>query len=239
MPMSDNNLPKHIAIIMDGNGRWAQRRGFSRIRGHVKGVDSVREITTECAKKHLEQLTLYAFSKENWSRPRYEVEILMRLLKRYLIRERPTILDNNIRFTVIGQIEGLPKDIQKEIAINIEESKSNKGMILCLALNYGGRTEIVDAARGIAADTLEGKVSLEDIDEDVFKRHMYTSDMSDPDLLIRTGGDMRVSNFLLWEISYAELWVTPVCWPDFRKENLEEAIRDYSKRERRYGGLIE
>lgn len=237
--MINNNLPKHIAIIMDGNGRWAQRRGLSRIRGHVKGVDSVREITTECAKRHIEQLTLYAFSKENWSRPRYEVEILMRLLKRYLIRERPTILDNNIRFTAIGQIEGLPKDIQREIAVNKEESKSNTGMILCLALNYGGRAEIVDAARGIAADALEGKVSLNDINEEVFRRHMYTSNMSDPDLLIRTGGDMRISNFLLWEISYAELWVTPVCWPDFRKENLEEAIRDYSARERRYGGLIE
>ena len=224
---------------MDGNGRWAKRRGLSRIRGHVRGVDSIREITTACAKRHIEQLTLYAFSKENWSRPRYEVEILMRLLKRYLIRERPTILDNNIRFTAIGQIEGLPKDVQKEIAINKEESKSNTGMVLCLALNYGGRAEIVDAARGIVADALDGKVSLSDIDEGVFKRHMYTSNMSDPDLLIRTGGDMRVSNFLLWEISYAELWVTPVCWPDFRKENLEEAIRDYSARERRYGGLIE
>lgn len=237
--MINNNLPKHIAIIMDGNGRWAKRRGLSRIRGHVRGVDSIREITTACAKRHIEQLTLYAFSKENWSRPRYEVEILMRLLKRYLIRERPTILDNNIRFTAIGQIEGLPKDVQKEITINKEESKSNTGMVLCLALNYGGRAEIVDAARGIVADALDGKVSLGDIDEEVFKRHMYTSNMSDPDLLIRTGGDMRVSNFLLWEISYAELWVTPVCWPDFRKENLEEAIRDYSARERRYGGLIE
>lgn len=237
--MINNNLPKHIAIIMDGNGRWAKRRGLSRIRGHVRGVDSVREITTACAKRHIEQLTLYAFSKENWSRPRYEVEILMRLLKRYLIRERPTILDNNIRFTAIGQIEGLPKDVQKEITINKEESKSNTGMVLCLALNYGGRAEIVDAARGIVADALDGKVSLGDIDEEVFKRHMYTSNMSDPDLLIRTGGDMRVSNFLLWEISYAELWVTPVCWPDFRKENLEEAIRDYGARERRYGGLIE
>lgn len=237
--MSENNLPKHIAIIMDGNGRWASRRGFVRVRGHIEGVKSVREITTECAKKHIEQLTLYSFSKENWSRPRYEVELLMRLLKRYLIKERPTILDNNIRFTTIGQIEGLPGDVQKEIAINVEESKSNTGMILCLALNYGGRAEIVDAARSIADDVVKGKISLEDIDENVFKHHMYTSGMSDPDLLIRTGGDMRVSNFLLWEISYAELWVTPVCWPDFRKEHLEEAIRDYKNRERRYGGLIE
>lgn len=212
---------------------------MTRIRGHIKGVNSVREITTECAGKHLEQLTLYAFSKENWSRPRYEIGLLMRLLKRYLIKERPTIKDNNIRFTVIGQIEGLPEDVRKEIAINMEESKSNTGMILCLALNYGGRAEIVDAAKAIASDVAKGEMSLDEIDEDTFKHHMYTADMRDPDLLIRTGGDMRISNFLLWEISYAELWVTPVYWPDFKKEHLEEAIREYGSRERRYGGLIE
>ena len=237
--MSANNLPRHIAIIMDGNGRWARNLGMTRIRGHIRGVNSVRDITTECARKHLEQLTLYAFSKENWSRPRYEIGLLMRLLKRYLIKERPTIKDNNIRFTVIGQIEGLPEDVRKEIAINIEESKSNTGMILCLALNYGGRAEIVDAAKAIASDVAKGKLSLDEIDEDTFKHHMYTADMRDPDLLIRTGGDMRISNFLLWEISYAELWVTPVYWPDFKKEHLEEAIREYGSRERRYGGLIE
>lgn len=237
--MDENNLPKHIAIIMDGNGRWAKGRGLSRIRGHVKGVDAVREITTECAKRHIEQLTLYAFSKENWSRPKYEVEILMRLLKRYLVRERPTIQENNIRFAVIGQIEGLPKNIQREIETNIEESKSNTGTILCLALNYGGRAEIVDAAKALAADVVNGRLSIDEIDENVFKHHLYTSGMSDPDLLIRTGGDMRISNFLLWEISYAELWVTPVCWPDFKKEHLLEAIKAYSQRERRFGGLIE
>lgn len=237
--MGENNLPKHIAIIMDGNGRWAKGRGLSRIRGHVKGVDAVREITTECAKRHIEQLTLYAFSKENWSRPKYEVEILMRLLKRYLVRERPTIQENNIRFAVIGQIEGLPKNIQREIETNIEESKSNTGTILCLALNYGGRAEIVDAAKALAADVVNGRLSIDEIDENVFKHHLYTSGMSDPDLLIRTGGDMRISNFLLWEISYAELWITPVCWPDFKKEHLLEAIKAYSQRERRFGGLIE
>ncbi|MEE9200290.1 MAG: isoprenyl transferase [Candidatus Brocadiales bacterium] len=237
--MGENNLPKHIAIIMDGNGRWAKGRGLSRIRGHVKGVDAVREITTECAKRHIEQLTLYAFSKENWSRPKYEVEILMRLLKRYLVRERPTIQENNIRFAVIGQIEGLPKNIQREIETNIEESKSNTGTILCLALNYGGRAEIVDAAKALAADVVNGRLSIDEIDENVFKHHLYTSGMSDPDLLIRTGGDMRISNFLLWEISYAELWITPVCWPDFNKEHLLEAINAYSQRERRFGGLIE
>lgn len=224
---------------MDGNGRWASRRGWNRIRGHIEGVQAVREITTECSKRHIQQLTLYAFSMDNWSRPRLEVDILMRLLRRYLVKERSTILDNNIRFTVIGKIDGLPEDVQREIAINIEESKNNTGMVLCLALNYGGRAEIVDAARKMAAEVKEGKRSLGEIDEESFKEHLYTAGMPDPDLLIRTGGEMRVSNFLLWEISYTELWVTQVCWPDFRKEHLEEALRDYARRQRRFGGLIE
>ncbi len=234
-----NGLPRHIAIIMDGNGRWARKRGLNRIRGHIEGVKSVREITEECTRKHIEQLTLYAFSSENWSRPRLEVELLMRLLKRYLIKERKTIMDNNIRFTVIGRIEALPQDVQKEIATEIELSKNNTGMVLCLALNYGGRTEIVDAARRLAQKVQEGKLLPEDINEQTIKENMYTAGMRDPDLLIRTGGEMRVSNFLLWEISYTELWVTPVYWPDFHKEHLEQAISDYANRERRYGGLVQ
>lgn len=233
-----NGLPRHVAIIMDGNGRWARERGWDRIRGHIEGVKSVREITEECARKHIEQLTLYAFSSENWSRPWYEVELLMRLLKRYLISERKTIMDNNIRFSVIGRIEGLPPDVQAEIATEIELSKNNTGMTLCLALNYGGRTEIVDAAKKLAQKVQDGKLLPEDITEETLKENMYTAGMRDPDLLIRTGGEMRVSNFLLWEISYTELWVTPVYWPDFRREHLEEALRDYAGRERRYGGLI-
>lgn len=234
-----NGLPSHIAIIMDGNGRWASNRGLARVRGHIEGVKSVREITEECARRHIEQLTLYAFSSENWSRPRFEVAILMRLLRRYLIREIKTIMDNNIRFAVIGRIEGLPEDVQKEIATEIELSKNNTGMVLCLALNYGGRTEIVDAARRLAQKVQEGKLRPEDINEATLTENMYTAGMRDPDLLIRTGGDMRVSNFLLWEISYTELWVTPVYWPDFRKERLEEALRDYAGRERRYGGILQ
>ena len=234
-----NGLPRHIAIIMDGNGRWASKRGLARVRGHIEGVKSVREITEECASRHIEQLTLYAFSSENWSRPRFEVAILMRLLRRYLIREIKTIMDNNIRFTVIGRIEGLPQDVQKEIATEIELSKNNTGMVLCLALNYGGRTEIVDAARRLAQKVQEGKLRPEDINEATLTENMYTAGMRDPDLLIRTGGDMRVSNFLLWEISYTELWITPVYWPDFRKEQLEEALRDYAARERRYGGILQ
>lgn len=232
-------LPNHIAIIMDGNGRWARRKGFLRVKGHEEGVNSVREITTECAKKHIGQLTLYAFSNENWKRSKTEVNFLMRMLKKFLIAERPTIRDNNIILKTIGRTEALPEDVQKELFISMEESKNSTGMILCLALNYGGRTEIVDAANGLARDVKKGVVKLKDIDNDIFKSYMYTSDMTDPDLLIRTGGEMRVSNFLLWEVSYAELWFTSVYWPEFRKKHLEEALGDYAKRERRYGGLIE
>lgn len=233
------HVPSHIAIIMDGNGRWARQKGFARFRGHEQGAESVREITRECAKKYLKQLTLYAFSLENWKRPRREINLLMKLLKDFLIREREEIRENNIRLTAIGKIEGLPDDVRKELAISMEESKNNTGMVLCLALNYGGRAEIVDAAKKIAEDIKTGKMGLEEITEETFKKYLYMYDMPDPDLLIRTGGDMRVSNFLLWEISYAEIWVTPVCWPDFKKIHLEEAIREYAKRERRFGGLRE
>ncbi|MHC4182442.1 MAG: isoprenyl transferase [Planctomycetota bacterium] len=231
-------LPNHIAIIMDGNGRWARRKGFIRVRGHEEGVKSVREITTECAKIHIGQLTLYAFSNENWKRSKTEVKFLMRMLKKYLIEERKTIEDNNIILKAIGRIEALPEDVQRELFISMEESKNNTGMILCLALNYGGRTEIADAAKNLAEDVKRRKLAIQDISEDTFESYMYTSGMSDPDLLIRTGGEMRVSNFLLWEISYAELWFTHVYWPEFRKKHLEEALGDYAKRERRFGGLI-
>jgi len=232
-------LPNHIAIIMDGNGRWARRKGFMRVRGHEEGVNSVREITTECAKKHIAQLTLYAFSNENWKRSKTEVTFLMRMLRKFLIAERKTIKDNDIILKTIGRTEALPDNVKKELSISMEESRNNKGMILCLALNYGGRTEIIDATKKLAADVKKGARKLKDIDDDVFKEYMYTSDMSDPDLLIRTGGEMRVSNFLLWEVSYAELWFTPVYWPEFKKKHLEEALNDYAKRERRFGGLIE
>ena len=233
-----NKLPNHIAIIMDGNGRWARRKGFMRVRGHEEGVNSVREITTECAKKHIGQLTLYAFSNENWKRSKTEVNFLMRMLKKFLIVERKTIKDNDIILKTIGRTEALPDNVKKELSISMEESKNNKGMILCLALNYGGRTEIIDATKKRAADVKKGTRKLKDIDDDVFKEYMYTSGMSDPDLLIRTGGEMRISNFLLWEVSYAELWFTPVYWPEFKKKHLEEALSDYAKRERRFGGLI-
>ncbi len=231
-------LPNHIAIIMDGNGRWARRKGFLRIKGHEEGVKSVREITTECAKMHIEQLTLYAFSNENWKRSKTEVDFLMKMLKKYLIEERKTIEENNIILKTIGRIDALPEDVQEELSISIEESRENTGMILCLALNYGGRTEIIDAAKRLVEDTENGKIAHQAVNEVLFKSYLYTSDMSDPDLLIRTGGEMRVSNFLLWEISYSELWFTPVYWPEFRKKQLDEALKGYAKRERRFGGLI-
>ncbi|MGR3293135.1 MAG: isoprenyl transferase [Candidatus Scalindua sp.] len=233
-----NKLPNHIAIIMDGNGRWARRKGFMRIMGHEEGVNSVREITTECAKKHIGQLTLYAFSNENWKRSKTEVNFLMRMLKKFLIAERKTIKENDIILKTIGRTEALPDNVKKELSISMEESKNNKGMILCLALNYGGRTEIIDATKKLAADVKKGVLKLEDIDHDVFKEYMYTAGMTDPDLLIRTGGEMRVSNFLLWQVSYAELYFTSVYWPEFKKKHLEEALSDYAKRERRFGGLI-
>ena len=238
--MSENgHVPSHIAIIMDGNGRWARRRGLLRILGHKEGVVSVREITRECAKKNLKQLTLYAFSQENWKRPKREINLLMKLLKEFLIKERKEIEENNIRLTAIGRIDGLPEDIQRELAISIEESKYTTALVRCRALKYGERSEIVDAANDIVKRVKAGKMSLEEITEETFKNFLYTSEMPDPDLLIRTGGEMRVSNFLLWEISYTEIWVTPICWPEFRKEHLEEAIKDYAHRERRFGGLRE
>jgi len=222
---------------MDGNGRWARERGLPRNRGHREGVNSVREITRECAKLGIRQLTLYAFSVENWKRPKNEVDFLMRMLRRFLIAERKEIMENNIRLTAIGRIHELPKEVQKELRKTREMSKNNKGMTLCLALNYGGRSEIADAVAKIAKDASDGALKPGDVNEDLISNYLYTAGMPDPDLLIRTSGEMRVSNFLLWQISYAELYVTPLCWPDFRKPQLMEAIAEYAKRERRFGGI--
>lgn len=232
-------LPNHIAIIMDGNGRWARRKGLIRLKGHDEGIKSVKNITTECAEMHIGQLTLYAFSSENWKRSKTEVNVLMRMLKKYLVEERKTIDDNNIIFKTIGDIEALPEGVKKELAITKELSKNNTGMVLCLALNYGGRDEIIDAVKKLAMDVKRGKLYIQDVNDDTLRNYMHTSEMTDPDLLIRTGGEMRVSNFLLWEISYAELYFTPVFWPEFRKKHLMAALEDFSKRERRYGGLID
>jgi undecaprenyl diphosphate synthase len=230
-------LPRHIAVIMDGNGRWAQERGEERIQGHLRGVGSVRATIEECCRLGIEQLTLYCFSTENWKRPAEEISFLMALLKEYLIRERAEIMQQNIRFTVIGRREGLPDFVQAEMDENIRVSADNSGMTLCLAINYSGRTELVDAVRDLVEQARHHTLRPEDIDEDTISNALYTSGMPEPDLLIRTAGEMRISNFLLWQISYAELWVTEKCWPDFDEATLRQALHDFARRERRFGGL--
>ena len=230
-------MPRHVAIIMDGNGRWARTRSWERIRGHRAGVRAVREATEECARLGIQQLTLYAFSAENWKRPEREVAILMRLLERFLVTERPTIMNNNVRFRTIGRIDRLPEGVRREIAETTRLSATNTGTTLCLALNYGGRVEIADAARQIAEDVKTGRLDPEKVDETEVARRLYQPDMPEPDLLVRTAGEMRVSNFLLWQISYAEIHVTDTLWPDFRIPHLHAAIKDYAGRDRRFGGL--
>jgi undecaprenyl diphosphate synthase len=229
--------PRHIAMIMDGNGRWAVRRGLPRIEGHRRGVASVRCATEECARLGIEQLTLYCLSSENWKRPRRELDLLMHLLEQYLIEERATIISENIRLSVIGRRAGLPDSVLREMDKTIDLSSHNSGMRLCLAINYGGRSEMVDAVRAIAQAVRQGSLDADEVGEQTIADHLYTAGMSDPDLLIRTAGEMRISNFLLWQISYAELWVTEHCWPEFRETDLHEAIRDYASRDRRFGGL--
>ena len=239
-PLADvapESFPKHVAIIMDGNGRWAKERGLPRRRGHEEGVESVRVVTEECQRLGIQQLTLYAFSTENWQRPDAETSFLMTLLSRYLVRERPTILKNNIRFRVIGRVDGLPSKVQKEIAKTTDASARNTGATLCLAINYGARQEIADAAKALANDVVAARVLPDEIDEEVFGRYLYTAGMPDPDLLIRTANEMRLSNYLLWQLSYAELYVTPVYWPEFRVQEFRKAIGVYARRDRRFGGL--
>lgn len=231
------SLPRHIAIIMDGNGRWAQQRGLPRIEGHRHGSEAVREIVTQCARLGIGHLTLYSFSVENWRRPPDEVEGLMALYAEYLAQERSTIMDNDIRMLQLGRRAGLPDAVLKELDLTAGASAGNSGMTLCLALNYGSRTEIVDAVRRLAERVRRGELAPGEISEEQISAALYTAGLPDPDLLIRTGGEMRVSNFLLWQISYAELHVTPVLWPGFRKEHLYEAIRGFTGRERRYGGV--
>ena len=226
-------LPAHIAIIMDGNGRWAASRHLPRVEGHRAGIEAVRD-TVECAARlGIQVLTLYAFSVENWKRPASEVSTLMMLLKRYLRSELSTLLRNDIRFRVIGRVEELAPDIQAELQEAIARTAGNRGMLFNIALNYGGRAEIVDAARR----AIEAGVRPEDLDETRFASFLYTAGQPDPDLMIRTSGEMRVSNYLLWQIAYAEIYVTDTLWPDFRRRHLLEAIRDFQKRDRRYGGV--
>ena len=239
--MSDERtVPRHIAIIMDGNGRWARRRRLPRIEGHRQGIKSVREIVTELARAGgVEYLTLYAFSTENWKRPKAEVVFLMDLLKRFCRRELKTMQENSIRFTAIGDLGGRPPEVREVLEETERATAANTRMTLCLALNYGSRDEIARAARAIAEAAAAGQLSAADVDASLLAGRLDTAGMPDPDLLIRTAGEMRLSNFLLWQASYAELYFTDVLWPDFRKEHLEEAMRAYSLRTRKYGAIEE
>jgi undecaprenyl diphosphate synthase len=230
-------MPEHIAVIMDGNGRWANQRGLPRVEGHARGVGSVRATVEECCRLGIGQLTLYCLSSENWKRPQAELDFLMTLLEQYLLQERSEILEENIRFSTIGRREGLPDRVLAEIDENVRLSQDNTGMGLCLAINYGSRTEMIDAVRTLARQAKDGLIAPDSIDESAINGALYTAGMPDPDLLIRTAGEMRVSNFLLWQISYAELWVTDRCWPEFDSATLHQALRDYAGRERRFGGL--
>ena len=228
-----DRLPRHVAVIMDGNGRWARERRKPRVSGHRAGIDSVREIVETSARLGIEVLTLYAFSRENWKRPRSEVEMLMNLLKEYIRRELQSLTENNIRLRVIGRMDDLPDSAQRELEHALEATEQRTGMTFNIALSYGGRTEIVDACKSI----INAGLNAEELDPQQFARHLYTAGQPDPDLLIRTSGELRVSNFLLWQIAYSEIWVTETRWPDFRRRHLFEALLDYQRRERRYGGL--
>ncbi len=233
--LDPQNLPAHIAVIMDGNGRWAKKRFLNRIKGHEKGSETVRTVVRTCREIGIRVLTLYAFSTENWQRPRSEIIALMALLKKFLISERKEMLDNNIRLNAIGQIERLPEDVRQELHRSIRLTEKNSGMILNLALSYGGRAEIVKAVKEIAQDIKAGHIDADSITPDLISKHLYTQEMPDPDLLIRTSGEMRISNFLLWQIAYTEICVTDTLWPDFGKDELLQILKNYQERERRFG----
>ena len=234
-----NKLPQHIAVIMDGNGRWAQRRHLPRIAGHRAGVQSARTAIETCARLNIPALTLYAFSMENWRRPKAEIDFLMRLLREYLRKELPVIHRNNIRLLVIGRPDQLPDAVRTDVERAMRQTAGNSGMRLAVALNYGGRAELVDAFNRILDRVRNNGLANARVDEEMISQHLYTAGLPDPDLLIRTSGEMRVSNFLLWQIAYAEIYVTETLWPDFTRAQLFEALLDFQKRERRYGGLAE
>jgi len=230
-----SQLPQHVAIIMDGNGRWAMERGLPRVQGHQAGVESIRSIVRAAGELGIKYLTLYAFSTENWGRPQEEVGFLMNLLSNYLDKELAEITKNNIRFKMIGRLDDLPAEIQEKIRRNLKQTETNTGMVLTLALSYSSRMEIVDAVKKIAEKVKAGEVVSQDITPELFSRYLYTAELPDPDLLIRTSGEMRISNFLLWQLSYTEIYVTEKLWPDFRKDDLLKAIQEYQTRERRFG----
>lgn len=236
MPVIDPKaIPRHVAVIMDGNGRWAKRKAMNRIRGHEQGSESVREIVRASREIGIDYLTLYAFSEENWNRPRYEIQALMHLLKRFLKSELREMLENGIRLHTIGRTNKLPEDVRNALLETIEKTRHNQEMVLTLALSYGGRQELVDGMANLARRVKAGQLDPKDISEDTISEVLYTADMPDPDLLIRTSGEFRISNFLLWQIAYTEIYVTPTLWPDFRKEEYLSAIADFQQRERRFG----
>jgi len=228
-------LPRHVAVIMDGNGRWAARKRLPRIEGHRRGIQAVREVITLARELEIDILTLYAFSNENWSRPAPEINQLMTLLKRYLLKEVETMMSNGIRFRAVGQIDRLPEAVASLIQTVEEKTSENKNMTLVLALSYGGRTEIVDTVKRLAEDLRTEKISVKDLDETLFSEYLYTGDIPDPDLMIRTSGEVRISNFFLWQLAYTELYFTRVLWPDFKREDFLLALLDYQQRERRFG----
>jgi undecaprenyl diphosphate synthase len=230
-------FPDHVAIIMDGNGRWAQERGWVRVRGHKEGTESVRAITTIAAELGCKSLTLYAFSRENWKRPDFEVSTLMRLLRLYLRRELRTLMENGIRLLAIGRLSDLPEYAQRALRETMEKTAGNTGMVLRLALSYGGRTEVADALRSFSEDVAAGRRRPDEVDEETLRDYLYDPGTADPDLIIRTAGEMRLSNFLLWQASYAEFYVTEDCWPDFRRPQFEEALRAFAARKRKFGAL--
>ena len=234
--LDPNRLPRHVAIIPDGNGRWAKSHGWAdRIKGHEAGIDAIRTIVECCARLHMEALSIYAFSKENWQRPRTEVAALMRLLRIFLVNERDELMQNNIRLIATGCLDDLPAKVTKELNTTRNLTASNNGMVLNLALSYSGREEITHCAREIARQAVAGGISVDDITPEVFQQHLYAPKLPDPDLLIRTSGEMRISNFLLWQLSYSEIYVTDVLWPDFRRVHLLEALVDFESRQRRFG----
>ena len=237
MSASTKTVPRHIAIIMDGNGRWARNRGLSRIKGHEKGADAVRACVEACGELKVEFLTLYAFSAENWQRPKSEIFALMRLLERFLKEKTPELLEKNVRLPAIGRLTDLPTGCQKQLHDSIERTSANTGLTLILALSYGGRLEIIDGIKSLLRQIDSGHIDRAMIDVDMFSKHLYTRYYPDPDLLIRTSGEMRLSNFLLWQLSYTEMYVTPKLWPDFTKEDLFAAVEDFGRRHRRFGGV--
>ena len=231
------HLPKHIAIIMDGNGRWAQKRGLPRVEGHRNGIESVRTVVELCGELHINYLTLYAFSMENWIRPKDEVNMLMKYLAWFLKKETPDLQKNNVRLRAIGRLDLLPQEAQEQLARSIETLKNNTGLTLILALSYSSREEITHTVRNLARQVQAGQLDPEQIDEKLLSNSLYTKEYPDPDILIRTSGEMRISNFLLWQISYAELYVTPTLWPDFKEEDLCNALEEFAKRNRRFGDV--